>query len=321
MSERIKPRLKLPAAQLRPALPLLAGLCVLLALWVAWGGWGQWQDANLSRSLQASRDLAATGTQHALQLQTDRLRQKLASADVQSALAAGDLAGAARQIQDGWAHIETATILPADLDSAYAALPQGGFGRLAVAEASLAANAPVARIGKDGGAKLLLAAPAKAGDRLAGVAYVRLPLSLATDAIQAANVGSDSYLALREGNYTVLERGDPHLADVAEALATKIPGTDMRIVAGLPDTTEGAFGLGAMPSIIAAAVLLGLAVALWLAFRRGFGLGEGSFHDVGSDEPTLAQAMKQSPAVATRLPPPVVATPDVPQAKAGGVRI
>src|SRR5207342_3121406 len=140
MSERIKPRLKLPAAQLRPALPLLAGLCVLLALWVAWGGWGQWQDANLSTSLKASRDLVATGTQRALQQQTERLRQKLASADVQSALAAGDLAGAARQIQAGWPHIETAALLPADLDAAYGALPQGGFGRLAVAEASLAAN-------------------------------------------------------------------------------------------------------------------------------------------------------------------------------------
>src|SRR6476646_1941167 len=321
MSDRIKPRLKLPAAQLRPALPLLAGLCVMLALWVAWGGWKQWQDANLSSSLQASRELAATGTQHALQQQTDRLHQKLASAEVQSSLAAGDLTGAARQIQDGWAHIESATILPADLDSAYAALPQGGFGRLAVAEASLAANAPVARIGKDGGAKLLLAAPAKAGDHLAGVAYVRLPLTLATDAIQAANVGGDIYLALREGNYTVLERGDTHLADVAEALASKVPGTDMRIVAGLPDTTEGAFGLGAIPSIADAAVLLGLAFALWLAYRRGFGLGEGSFQDVGSEEPTLAQAMQQAPAVATRLPPPVVAAPDAPKAKAGGVRI
>ena len=319
MSDRIKPRLKLPAAQLRPALPLLAGLCVLLALWVGWGAWGQWQDASLSSSLQASRDLAATGTQHALQQQTDRLRQKLASTEVQSALTAGDLAGAARQLQVGWPHIETAAVLPADLDADYAALPQSGFGRLAVAEASLAANAPVARIGKDGGPKLLLAAPAKAGDRLVGVAYVRLPLSLATDAIQAANVGNDSYLALREGNYTVLERGDQHLADAAEALAAKVPGTDMRIVAGLPDTTEGAFGLGAMPSIVAAAVLLGLALALWLAYRRGFGLGEGAFHDVGSDEPTLAQAMQQSPAAATRLPAPVVAAVEAP--KAGGVRI
>jgi phosphomannomutase/phosphoglucomutase len=302
MTDAIKPRLRLPTAQLRPALPILAGLCVLLALWVAWGGWRQMQDASLSESLQASRDLAATGTQRALQQQTDRLKAKLASPDVQMALAAGDLAAAARGLQAGWPHIELAAVLPADLDAAYASLPQGGFGRLAVAEAALVAKAPVARIGKDGGPKLLVAAPAKAGERLVGVAYVRLPLSLATDALQAANVAGNSYLALREGNYTVLERGDTRLSNVGEALSAKVPGTDMRIAAGLPDTTQGAFGLGATASFIAALVLLALGVLAWFAFRRGFGLGEGGGTAAGEDEPTLAQAMQQAP---SRTLPPV----------------
>jgi hypothetical protein len=47
---------------------------------------------------------------------------------------------------------------------------------------------------------LLIAAPAKAGARLVGVAVVHLPLSVATDAVQAAHVGDDSDLALRQGN-------------------------------------------------------------------------------------------------------------------------
>ena len=319
MTDRTKPRLRLPTAQLRPALLVLAPVLALLALWVAWGGWQQMQDANLSQSLQASRDLAATGTQRALQQQTDRLKGKLASPEVQIALAAGDLAKAASLIKAGWPHIEEALILPADLDAAYAGLPQGGFGRLAAAEASLVAKAPVARIGKDGGPKLLLAAPAKAGDRLVGIAYVRLPVSLATDALQSANVEGSSYLALREGNYTVLERGDLALSNVAEALAVKVPGTDLRIAAGLPDTTTGAFGLGAMASFIAAAVLLGLGILAWLAYRRGFGLGQGDFAAADDNEPTLAQAMQQAPVT------PRPALPDVrpmeEPAKGGGVRI
>ncbi len=319
MTDRIKPRLQLPTAQLRPALLVLAPALALLALWVAWGGWQQMQDASLSQSLQASRDLTATGTQRELLQQTDRLRTKLASPEVQIALAGGDLGKAANLIKAGWPHIEEALILPADLDAAYASLPQGGFGRLATAEESLVAKGPVARIGKDGGPKLLLAAPAKAGERLVGVAYVRLPLSLATDALQSANVESSSYLALREGNYTVLERGDPALSTVAEALAVKVPGTDLRIAAGLPDTTTGAFGLGAMASFIAAVVLLGLGILAWLAYRRGVGLGGGDYADAGDNGPTLAQAMQQAPVI------PRPAVPDVrpmeEPATGGAVRI
>ncbi|WP_233263115.1 phosphomannomutase/phosphoglucomutase [Cognatiluteimonas profundi] len=317
MTDRTKPRLQLPMAQLRPALPVLAAVLVLLALWVAWGGWQQMQDASLSQSLQASRDLVATGTQRELQQQTDRLRLKLASPDVQIALAAGDLGKAANLIKTGWPHIEEALILPADLDAAYGTLPQGGFGRLAAAEAALVAKGPVARIGKDGGAKLLLAAPAKAGERLVGVAYVRLPLSLATDALQSANVESSSYLALREGNYTVLERGDPTLSNVAEAMAVKVPGSDLRIAAGLPDTTSGAFGLGALASFIAAAVLLGLGVLAWLAHRRGFGMGHGAFAAADDNEPTLAQAMQQAPV----MPRPVAEARAVEEPAKTAVRI
>ena len=70
MTDESKRGLRLPAAQLRAALPLVAAACVLLAAWLAWSGWQQMRDANRSQALQASRDLAVSGTQHALQLQT-----------------------------------------------------------------------------------------------------------------------------------------------------------------------------------------------------------------------------------------------------------
>ncbi|MDB6163993.1 MAG: phosphomannomutase [Xanthomonadaceae bacterium] len=310
MTDVIKRRVRLPTAHLRPALPIVGAACVVLALWLAWSGWQQLQDASQGQALRASRDLAVSGTQHALQQQTERLRDKLASAPVQLALAAGDLDTAATRIQASWPHVESVAVLPADLEAAYASLPRDGFGRLAVAESALVAKAPVARIGKDGAPKLLLAAPAKAGDRLVGVAYVRLPLGLATDAIQAANIEGGSYLALREGNYTVLERGNARLSDAAEAMAVKVPGSDLRVAASLPDPTQAAFGLGAMAAFVAAAVLLGVGILSLLAFRRGYGLGEGTHTHASDGEPTLAQTMQQVPAAARPLPvrEPVVET-------------
>src|SRR5690606_33837161 len=157
---------------------------------------------------------------------------------------------------------------------------------------------------KDDGVRLVLAAPARSGDRIAGVAYVRLPLAQATQALQGTQLGDDSYLALRQGNYTVLERGDQALATSAEALSPKVPGTQMRIAAALPDETAGAFGLGATPSFVAALVLAGLALAAWLARRGGGRAADDVASDAPHAEPTLAQAIQQAP-VAERAAPVV----------------
>ncbi len=295
-------KLGLSAVQLRPALPFLAALAALLALWLAWTGWGQWQDAQDSQSLEQSRDLAVEGTQRALLEQTRWLHDKLAAPAVQSALATGDLAGAAAQLKRGWTHLEQVEILPADLDAGYAGLPRSGFGRLAVAEAALAVDAPVARIARDGGAKLVLAAPARANGILVGVAYARLPLAQATAALRGVAIDGSSYLALRQGNFSVLERGDPALANSAESLARKIPGSDLRIAAALPDATAGVFGLGAIPSLVAALVLAALAAFAWLAYRRNWIAGGIRSMDAESGEPTLAQAMQQAPAPARPAP-------------------
>ncbi|NUS38152.1 MAG: phosphomannomutase/phosphoglucomutase, partial [Lysobacter sp.] len=147
MSES-KPRLGLSAAALRPALPVVAVLCVLLALALAWIGFREWQDAQRSQALQASRDLAVQGTAQALKKQTKQLQDRLASVPVQAALAQGNLDAAANAIRTGWAHVESVELLPPDLETTYAALPGVGYGKLAVAEAALAANAPVARIAR-----------------------------------------------------------------------------------------------------------------------------------------------------------------------------
>ena len=313
------PRLGLTAATLRPALPILAVLCVLLALLFAWGGWGEWQDAQRSHALQESRDLAAQGTRHALQMQTDRLRERLASPPVQAALTAGDLGAAANAIKAGWAHVEAVELLPPDLDPGYAGLPGSGFGKLGTAEAALAANLPVARVAKDaGGMKLLVAAPARTADKLVAVATVRLPLSIVTDALQAAPVANDTYLSLRQGNARVLERGDATLADSAEALAAKIPDSNLRIAAGLPDETSGVLGLGPIASFVAALVMLGLAGLAWRTSRQPM---PGVTPHAEGGEPTLADAVRHpAPAVAPVVRETPVAEAPAPAPVVGSAR-
>jgi phosphomannomutase/phosphoglucomutase len=291
MSENTR---RLGAGHLRPILPALALVCLVLALLLAWTGWRQWQDAQRSEALQASRDLAVQGTQRALEQQKQQLRERLASAPVQAALAAGDADGAVTRLRAGWAHVEAVELVPPDLEAAFSGLPDSGFGKLAALEAALAGDTAVARIARDGGGpKLVLAAPARAGDVLAGVAYVRLPLEVATDALQSVAVGDDVYLSLRQGTARVVERGDLALADTAEALSSKVKDSDLRIAAALPDEAHGMFGLGALPSGIAALVLLGLAAVAWRASRRPW---EGGGAAEPGEAPTLADAVLNAPA-------------------------
>src|SRR6185312_11489717 len=105
------------------------------------------------------------------------------------------------------------------MDARFAALPKGGYGLLAAGETALAAQAPVARLAKVGGAqKLVVAAPVPAGKTPLGVALVQLPPAPVLDPLRQAAVPGGGYLALRQGSATVVENGDAELANGAEAL-------------------------------------------------------------------------------------------------------
>src|SRR3546814_6330994 len=81
----------------------------------------------------------------------------------------------------GWKGVEEAAVLPPDLEQAYEGLPKTGFGRIAVLEAAMTEDKPVLwAIRADGKPAIALAAPARAGETLAGIALVRLPLARAT---------------------------------------------------------------------------------------------------------------------------------------------
>lgn len=291
----------IPLERLRPLLPALAVASMLLALWMAWGAWRQWrQDAALS-ALETARDQALQGASRALKGARDKLAAQVATPGVRFALRSGDLGAVADAIGNGWAQLEQVQVMPASLDQAYAEVGTSGmvgFGPLAVAEASLSSGAPVARLGKQrGDVRLFVAMPLATGAGEPAVVIVRLPTGALTAALDAADVET-GYLALRQGSFSLRERGDAALAGSAEALAAPVPDSDLRISAGLPRYGQAPFGLGSMPALVAALLLLALSGLCVAALRRR------PAADAATDEPTLAQALQ--------APPPPVRETDAP---------
>jgi len=296
MTDSEASRFKPDRAVLRPALPWLIGALALLALWLGWSGVSLMRDDARLQSLTAQRDAAVLAVTKVVADETRRLQGKLEQPQVKAALQANDLAGAASRLAADWPGLQRVEVLPPNLQAAYDGLPQTGYGRLAVIEAAHAKRAPVARVVADKKApRFVLAAPAIVEQRTVGMVYAQFPLTKLTADLTAAPVDDQNYLALRQGNYSILARGNKALENSAEALAAKVRGSDFRIAASVPDTSGGPWGLSGMVCFIAAIVLAGLAFLAWTAWRRwdpARAVGAGD----AEDQPTLAQTMDAAPA-------------------------
>lgn len=252
------------AARLRPLLPFIAALMALFAVWLAWNGWKQMQDSVRRDSVTSTRDAMVQIASSMLGGETKRLEQRLQSEEVQAALAAGDLDAAGKALAADWPQLEHAEILPADLDAAYRGLPQSGYGRLAVLEAALVDDKPAVAVIRDGNGEAIgIAAPARHGDALAGVAYARMPLDWLTAHLADLPMDGSTYVAVRQGAYTVLERGDTEQAEAAERMAVAVPGTMLRVAAAVPHVGRPPFGLSGIPLFVVTGLLLLLAYLVW----------------------------------------------------------
>ncbi|MET0581815.1 MAG: phosphomannomutase/phosphoglucomutase, partial [Pseudoxanthomonas sp.] len=294
MAEKKPRKSQSPNSDLRRALPMLAALFALLALWLGWGGVQQWRDARLGEELRQSRDTVLSSAEKTLTAQLKQLADRVAAAPTQNALRAGDKVAAAQAIGNGWKGASPAQILPDGLEAAYAAPADFGFSKLALLEAALSENKPVARVVREGKqSQLGLATPA--GD---GVAYVYVPLKLLTASLDQGAVPSQAYVALRQGGYTIHEAGNRTLSEGAESLARPIGTTGMRVVPATPDGPEAPLGLGAISSLVVA-VITGLLAILTLLLARGrLKLNLGSQRSGGAteeNEPTLGQTLQREP--------------------------
>jgi phosphomannomutase / phosphoglucomutase len=300
-----KPALRVP--QLGRTLPMLAVLLALLALWVGWMGVRQWRDAQLAEQVRQARDNAVAALTSAHAAQTRKLAERLAAPEVERALAANDGAAAIAAIRKDWPQAEQVEILPATLEAGYAEPATFGYSKLALLEDAMRAEQVAARVVRDGKQpKFGMAAAVPQG-----VLYVRLPLTALTADFDAIAVADKAYLALRQGSYNVRERGNAALSEEAEVLAHTVGKTGLRVAAAVPDSDPGAFGLGAVPSLVLAGLLAVLAVAALLLARGGIRLprlkSRGEAVEAG-DEPTLGQALQREP-----LPTPARATPPPPK--------
>ncbi|PBJ84155.1 phosphomannomutase [Lysobacteraceae bacterium NML93-0399] len=288
MSEKEPRQTAALMAQLRQAAPLLAVLLVVLAAWSAWSGWRQWQGERHTAAAEQGRDAAVAATQQALGAERKRLEDRLADPALQGLLATGDLAAAGAALARDWPQLEAATIVPADLAGAYASLEAGGFGRLSALEAALVEDGAVVVVAQvDGAPRVLVTAPARADADVVGVALVQLPLARATAGLEGAPLHAATFLALRQGNHTLLARGDAGLANLAARMAQPVPGTPLRIAAAAPHVDRAPFGLGAWPLLAAAGVLLVLAILAWRLPR-----GRGAAVQAEDGTPTFAETLR-----------------------------
>ncbi|HET6395576.1 MAG TPA: phosphomannomutase/phosphoglucomutase, partial [Pseudoxanthomonas sp.] len=240
-------------AEAKRAAPLLAVLLALLAAWFGWSGVTQWRGEARERQLGQARDQAVAATATTVAAQAARLGERLQAADVQAALAAGDAGAAATAVAAAWPQAEQVSVLGADLAGAYGQPAEFGYSRLALLEHALSEGRSVAAVVRDEGqVRLGVAAPVQLAGAPA-VAYARLPLGVLTAGFEQAAVPAEAYLALRQGNHSVFERGNAGLAGSADALSRPIGQTGLRAAAAVPDVATGPLGLGAIPCLVVAA--------------------------------------------------------------------
>jgi phosphomannomutase/phosphoglucomutase len=288
-------RPQLDPMQALRALPWLVLLLAALGLWCLVAGGLRQRDDSRQHALEFARDDVVVAVRRTLNEHRQKLGSRLASKEVTAALAAGDSAAAAAAIKQGWSEAERAELWPADLDALYGKLPRSGFGSLAVAEDALISGKMAARVVRSAkGPRLALAVPVKAVP--AQVAYVELPLTRLQNSVESSALPGGTYLALRQGQRSVIERGDTSLDDGAEALGAKVPDSDLRVAAAAPESAMAPFGLGGPGALGLGALLLVAAGGLWFLLRPRLRAMVG----IGTVEagPTLSDLQQDLPVAA-----------------------
>src|SRR5690606_25173009 len=169
-------------------------------------------------------------------------------------------------VREKWAGVEDTQVLDAALAPAYADPAGFGYSRLALLELALAEGKPVARVVRDnGGPRLGLAAPVQLQGE-AAVIYIRQPMTRLTTVFDSIDSPSRAFLGLRQGGFTIVQKGNSALGNGADALARPVGETGLRVVAELPDMAESPLGLGLISGMLV--TLLLVATALMLLFGR-----------------------------------------------------
>lgn len=273
--------------------PLLAVVLLVMAGGFGWSSYTQWRHEAQVARLQHLRDLAVSEISKAISAHKRRLDAMLQHEVVASALASGNAAAAVKAIDERFEGAEKIELFPADLTAAYAQAAKFGYARLGLLESALSASTAQARVVRDPAHPSLgVAAAVELGD-LTAVVYVRLPLRDLTAALDAAVLPGNSYLALRQGNYAVIEKGEIALSGQAELLARPLEHTGLRMAAGIADVQIGPLGMHAGSCLLVAVLMLVTSGLVMLTARgRLPSIAARKAADTDAGGPTLRETLQ-----------------------------
>src|SRR5690606_21792430 len=155
----------------------------------------------------------------------------------------------------------------------------------------------------EGAPQVAVAAPVAVDGATVGVALARLPISRATAPLAVVDVDPATYVALRQGGFTLMEKGDAAQAPAAERMAVPVSGTNLRVAASLPRTGSAPFGLEGIPLFATVIVLLLLAYLLWRVPARVTRAFEAEAPADDTPERTLVEALAEPPGDEAAPPP------------------
>ena len=294
-----KPSLRVDPLAAANALPWLMLLLLGLSMWSLVAGGLRMRDENRQLALEYARDDAAIAVRRALNEQRQKLGTRIASREFTAALSAGDHAAATQVLSRDWDDIKRAELFASDLDALYNNLPKSGFGTLAVLEDAIVTGKTATRIIQTGGERrLALASPAQVSSDV--LVYIELPLTRMTSSVESPALPGKTYLALRQGTNSIIERGEPALGESAESLSVKVPESDLRLSAATPEHTQAPFGLGGVASLGLGCGLLGLIAALWFVVRPRLLAMGGITKEEETAGPTVEDLQQELPVTAIK---------------------
>lgn len=213
-------------------------ILALFALWFAYSAFDVYNQNETERAVLAARDQAAAQVAPKINtLQNAMLAAQKTLEPLPPAMLDETIALAFKEAVAGNERVE---VYSNDMSFAYANIAKFGAGKLAVLESGINDDGVAMRVVKVAGSSKLLLAKSVGTDMAMKVVLVQLPMSV-LDSATAVNLPSKGFMAIRQGQFDILTRGDSSLAHTAEMNATKLAQTPWRVVASAPLAEKGLF--------------------------------------------------------------------------------
>ena len=299
--------------KIRIANILIAVFAIVAGAALVFAGWNLRAQHALGEAVVEARASAGAAMAAWIAAETQRFDARRRVPEVVVAVQAGDTDAARLALADAGQGIAAIEIHPADLSAAWAAPDRFGYGKLGLLAAALESDAVQVAVVQDAGRPwLALAASIRGEDGVLALAYVRHPLDDFAAPLRA-DPPQGGFLALRQGQHTLVQVGDAQLAGGAELGAVPLPPSRLRVVGAAPFAEGGTLGLYGLVELLAGLLVILGGLALVLVPREKAAewarrLAERRAGPALPSEPTLAEQIRAiaGAPVERSMPKPVV---------------